>query len=401
MSWVIRRWLFGALLLGALLGAFFGLFERSPPELKEHRFTNEAQSNPLLAARRLLRRMGFDARTVRGLDAAALRDRRPHTVMVSFLDPRSLPVVVGGLESWVASGGNLILAMDGTGQPLAMRDGTVDAGRDEADTGLHPRRQAWKRILAGFQWEDGDPDKMRSEWLTLGEEQLRVRYRSSFRVPTRSIWQQHGGCMASRAHGEGRITMLCATLPLTNRGLGIADHATWVLGLVTGSAPSGTQSPAAPPAVWLVSALRHPSLVDWLWERVHFGLLGLLLVAVVWIARVGQRFGHIIDRAERPRRSISEHIEASAYFLWRNGGADVLLEALRADVDRRAGKHHPRYRFLDSDERREVLRRVMGEEGVVVEAVLSSGWPGKSRKGLPAREFVRQVRILNAARGRL
>ena len=207
--------------------------------------------------------------------------------------------------------------------------------------------------------------------------------------------------MASRAHGEGRITMLCASLPLTNRGLGIADHAAWVLGLVTGSNPSDTQSPPAPPAVWLVASLRHPSLVGWLWERVPFGLLGLLLVAVVWLARVGQRFGHIIDSAEKPRRSISEHIEASAYFLWRNGGADVLLEALRADVGRRAGKHHPRFRLLDSDERREVLRRAMGEEGVVVEAVLSSGRGGNSRKGLSTREFVRQVRILNAARGRL
>lgn len=56
----------------------------------------------------------------------------------------------------------------------------------------------------------------------------------------------------------------------------------------------------------------------------------LCLIALLW--RMGPRFGPPLPPAAVPRRAMLEHVRADGEFLWREGKARTLLEAVRADM---------------------------------------------------------------------
>lgn len=67
--------------------------------------------------------------------------------------------------------------------------------------------------------------------------------------------------------------------------------------------------------------------------------LVLCLIALVW--RMAPRFGPPLPPAAEPRRALLEHVRADGEFLWREGKARVLLEAVRADMLLTLSRRHP------------------------------------------------------------
>ena len=398
MSRTLRRWIVRGLAAAALAGIFLALFERADEAERERRLVGEARSNPLLGARRLLRRLGIDAHTVRGLDAKTIRAGNPQVVMVLFVDPASLPVATGDFETWVAEGGNLVIGLSGRAVPAEQLDD--DLGEEAADQATHQRPwlASWQRLSKGLHWREVQSAGPRAETLDLEGRGLDITYRSRVGFLAGAPWQQHGQCVASRRYGEGRLTILCASSMFANRRLGDADHPRLLWELASQDSAARRDNTGSAPAVWLVSGLEYETFFAWLWERVPYGLVGTVLLLLTWLVMAVQRFGHIIDVEVKGRRSIAEHVEASARFQWRQGAGDILLDPLRAEVRRRAARHHPRFRHLNPEERRAALRAVLGADGDEVDAVLAGERRRHWRGAMLAKEFVRQVRVLNRAR---
>jgi hypothetical protein len=129
-------------------------------------------------------------------------------------------------------------------------------------------------------------------------------------------------------YGDGDIVVMTDLDIWNNASLAYLDHA-WLLDAVADGAG----------AVWWVHSIDMPPLLAWLWQRTWPLLTSLviLLAAFLWL-RMPRR-GVLLQADVIQRRDFLHHLHASAFFIWRNGGADDLLAALRKQVQRRLARH--------------------------------------------------------------
>lgn len=86
-----------------------------------------------------------------------------------------------------------------------------------------------------------------------------------------------------------------------------------------------------------------PSLGQILIEYALEIMLVFSLFVTAWIWQKTLQFGPVLKTERITRRSISEHIHASAHFLWRGGWQDTLLKPLRDNITRKAAAVAPGY----------------------------------------------------------
>lgn len=437
-------WL-GLVALGVVVVAGFGfvtLFESRTKEV-EQRFTGEARTNPLLAAVRVLRRMGIDAQTVRGVEATALAALAHDDVIVALEVPiNDLPRVAGQFEPWINQGGRLVIGL--AGQAL---EGGADSehsgeenparGRSGASPGnptSHPPRWqgAWRRLGRGLAVGRSGKSPIREETVTLpglsgrddgllsgganpgpnrGDDRIRVSIRSRYYLDAQAPWQLRGRCLADRGHGRGRIIVFCASSQWMNRELGTLDHAA-LLWHLSGPPPLGSVQMAAQSSVsglandrrgrgrvWLVLGVDYPGFFAWLWARVPYGLVGGAMLLLAWLWTLVPRFGPRWEMPERQRRNVIENVEASARFQWRQGATQTLLAPMVEEVERRAVRHYPNFRCFDATERARVLVELAGAPGAQVSKLLGENrqvGPGSQRAKVG--ELVHSVRALERVR---
>jgi len=96
--------------------------------------------------------------------------------------------------------------------------------------------------------------------------------------------------------------------------------------------------------------------------------LALCLIALLW--RVAPRFGPPLPVAAEPRRSMLEHVRADGEFLWREGQAHALLEAVRADMLLTLRRRHPAASRSKSRELLDSLTAITGLPRVQVRRAL-------------------------------
>ncbi|HRC87242.1 MAG TPA: hypothetical protein PK413_16680, partial [Thermoanaerobaculia bacterium] len=141
------------------------------------------------------------------------------------------------------------------------------------------------------------------------------------------------GVMLRFTLGEGSIALLTETDWLTNDELAEEDHAALLLAAV--------EREPAPLGVTLVRALDYPSLFGLIGRYGWMALVSGGLLVAAWLAKNGPRFGPLLPDPPLARRSLLEHIGASAEFLRRRRQTRALLESTRRALRRHAAARLP------------------------------------------------------------
>jgi hypothetical protein len=101
-----------------------------------------------------------------------------------------------------------------------------------------------------------------------------------------------------------------------------------------------------------------PGFVLLLVEHGWMVIASLALFLLVWLWRIGSRFGPLLSDPPRDRRDFSEHVIAASEFLWRNGASSALLAAPRQEIRRTIGLRRPDLADLESPQLAERLAQI-------------------------------------------
>jgi len=360
------------LAIGGLLMCLIVLwFTRNYAIVSEDEWTGmrpEAASNPLLAARMLLQRMGSNVEQSQDLD----RLSRFATSGTLFLADRSdvTPPLAHALREWVRRGGHLIIAAERhlTRDPLLQELGVLVQVRrkDSADAHGEPV------VL---------PDGSRLEVALPPSPSLSVeRDRLDW-------WYESNGAMlmVQLTEGRGRVTVMSSFAPFHNRAIGRYQHADLLWYLAGGRAAS---------PVWLVRRLQTQSLPGWLLDHALPALIALALVLLVALWRVTPRFGPLVRPGAPDRRSLTEHLTAMGRFYSSQGQLGVLIGVLRQDALDALAHKVPETRMADGAARLKAAARASGMRPRALLYAFTS--PVTS-----AREFAGTVRLLREFRTQL
>lgn len=140
--------------------------------------------------------------------------------------------------------------------------------------------------------------------------------------------------------GEGAITVTSDNYIWSNRRIDCHDHAYALWSLVN---PNGR--------VWFLINQDAPSLASIIWQQAKYAVLAALLALACWLWAKGARFGPVFVAEQQGRRSLAEHIYASAMLLWRKQQHPQLLKLLREEILDRLEQQQPQ---LSKDESKSV-----------------------------------------------
>lgn len=159
--------------------------------------------------------------------------------------------------------------------------------------------------------------------------------------------------------GAGGITITSDNTIWSNRRIDCHDHAyaLWSLANHNGR-------------VWFLSNQDAPSLAAILWRNAPYGVLAALLALLLWLWAKSQRFGPIFVNKETARRSLAEHIFASAMLLWRNQQHPQLLTVLRQQIFTRLVQQHPQLAQADKQQRSVFLQELTGIDLAAIQRAL-------------------------------
>lgn len=328
---LVRLIVGGVLSIGTLLAViwFFNNFELAERETVGG-YSQEARRNPFLAAERFLTRIGRNASSVSSSDLwRNLPDSNDVLVVYRYVPPAG-EERQQLLREWIEAGGHLIVGADSTLRVGKDKDRKVPGLLAELGVRVHedapslmPTVPVQERIEIEF--EDVDTP--------VGVNMSSRRYledtddQSIAGVP---LGEGYG--LLQYAMGDGLVTVLADNTFLTNRHIGDEDHAL-ALALLVGEEQEGK--------VWLVHDVVMPSLLDLAWQHAPHALVAVLVAALLWLWKLGARLGPLLPPAQLPRRDISEHLAASATYLWRLDRAQQLFHDNRQRIEQSwLGKHY-------------------------------------------------------------
>jgi hypothetical protein len=149
--------------------------------------------------------------------------------------------------------------------------------------------------------------------------------------------------------GEGSITITSDNTIWANQRIDCQDHAYGLWRLVN---PAGR--------VWFLINQDAPSLAAILWRNASYGVLATLLALVLWLWAKSLRFGPVLVVEQTGRRSLAEHIYASAMLLWRKQQHPQLLNLLRKEILDLLDEQHPNLDPSSGVQRLEFLHQLTG-----------------------------------------
>jgi hypothetical protein len=141
--------------------------------------------------------------------------------------------------------------------------------------------------------------------------------------------------------GKGRITVLTRLDFLNNGMIGKDDHAALFVYLVP--LTKGQD-------IWFVYGSDVPALWRWFVDHAQAVLIAAALLLIVWLWMISRRFGPLLPVRSVARRSIVEHVAASARYLWRGKQEQTLYRTLCDDFYKRAYLRHPQWSRLSVQE---------------------------------------------------
>jgi len=321
----------GVLSIGTLLAViwFYNNFELAEREVVSG-YSQEARRNPFLAAERFLRRIGREAASVSSTDLWRNLPAGDDVLVVYRYVPPAGAERQQMLRAWIEAGGHLIVGADSTLRVGKDKDRRIPGLLAELGVrvhedapGLMPTLAAQERIEIDFAETEQPVGVMMStqRYLEDSDDQASA-----------GVVLGEGYGLLQYEVGEGLVTVLADNTFLTNRRIGDEDHAL-ALALLVGIGPKGK--------VWLVHDVVMPSLLDLVWQYASHALVALLVLVLLWLWQLSARLGPLLPPLQAPRRDISEHLAASANYLWRLDRAQALFRHNRQRIEQAwLGKHY-------------------------------------------------------------
>ena len=315
-------------------------------------YQGEARFDPLLAAERFLRELGYTVVPVQTL--ADLAQLPQHGAMVVGTPRWALPLrAQQTVLDWVRRGNVLIVETQAAGlsDPLA----------DALGIERHFNGRAGSPSPVPHGGKPELPAEVSGEAYTLpwaADHSYRislVHYQTitlAQRAPQFAFGGEQGSYVLGFRFGEGQVVAFNNFLPLVNWSLGNVDNAPFLARL---AARAGADSK--------ILFLRSPAKASlWAWLTAHAAgaMAGAALLLALWLWRTAVRSGPVAPDAPPARLRWVDHITASGRFLWRSGGEGLLAararEAAFTSVERRV----PGFGGLAPTSKKTVLVRQFG-----------------------------------------
>lgn len=161
--------------------------------------------------------------------------------------------------------------------------------------------------------------------------------------------------------GEGAITITSDNTIWSNQRIDCHDHAYGLWRLIN---PDGR--------VWFLINQDAPSLASILWRNARYGVIAGFVALLLWLWAKSLRFGPVFTSEKTGRRSLAEHIYASAMLLWRKNEHPQLLDIMRNDILARMDEQHPNLAQATQEERAVFLQELTGIDATDIQKALFS-----------------------------
>lgn len=333
-------WILGGVLAPLLAGLaawWFATFERVPETLTLPP-RGEARYNPFFALKESLQARGIEVRA-----GATLVPERlgPGDVLLLGMDVRSLsPEKSQALIDFVDAGGHLLFVVpEGSERPgeLPEHFGLEVGDAQYACTGWSDDPEAGIRAGRWCSSQRFDLHRVPADHRPKGErldhrvqrilESLRESADADGAVTIEDLrlYLPHdldGALALSVRVGDGSWTALASVDAFTSSGLGYPGNAELVWQLL---GPLIAEDST-------VELVYGSDIGEWYVIVFYQGWpvwLPLLVALLAWLWWRSQRFGPLLPALPPPRRALLDHVRASGDFLFRQGGAQTLLEAQR------------------------------------------------------------------------
>lgn len=376
--------LLALLVAGGLLIAWMSRhsFRRVPKEI-EVGLRGEALENPTLLLQKWLEAEGRPV-VRKGGELLARELPEGGVLILLQLSQPMTPTEVDAVLAWVRRGGHLLT--DGTAGPFndarglaAFHKAVGVTLRDASPDGLD--------ILAPGQQTGTDT-------FHKGEVPYRLRRTARWRlVPdhpeawTFTLGHEGQYVLLTREEGQGRLSLTPDLNFLYRRSLADLDHAAYLQRLLA------LQPSRGPVVVW--SRPVELSLFTWLWAHAKEPMLALLILVGAWLWRGWPRFGPLLPELPSRRRSLLEHLAASARLMWWGGAGAVLVARTRDALIKRAQRLNPGFDALDLGARAEWLAQATGASADAIGAALDD------RPGASTHQLAQDLITLERLRQRL
>lgn len=381
------------LLILMITGCVYGFYALFEPEEKTEDlgWDQAALHNPYLAAELFLRRLGVDAQSY---DRFGKLDFLPENGTIFVSDSRHIVSRkwIDKLTRWMKRGGHLIVAASTPGgsetdrflasfaienraatgnadapmaQPLkpdaSLTDG-AGAGRPREDSASFPQddqRQAEPATpsAAGQSYDEkrATPDDELSVLEFSGiDAALKLHFIPSRTLYHPALYRPHQLPLIDEAliywagdsQGvhfmqleveQGLLSVLSDGVLWQSDQIDKFDHAFFLRTLARDRN-----------GVRLLYGIRMPSLFMLIWRHASQWVIASVLWLGAWLLYRGRRFGPIVQHQTTVRRSLAEHIVASANYLWCGAYMAALLAPVRDDVKRQACRTVANYDQLDA-----------------------------------------------------
>lgn len=328
---VVRLIVGGVLAVGTALALiwFFNNFELAEREVVGG-YSQEARRNPFLAAERFLARIGREAASVSSSDLWRNLPGSNDVLVIYRYVPPAGAERQQLLRAWIEAGGHLIVGADATLRIGKAADRKIPGLLAELGVRVVEREQG---LLPDIPRQVRLEIEFAEVETPVGVTMSTQRYlEDTEEQASAGVAMDEGYGLLQYALGAGLVTVLADNTFLTNRRIGDDDHAL-ALALLVGTEPKGK--------VWLVHDVVMPSLLDLAWQHAAHALVALLAAIVLWLWKMGARLGPLLPPAQAPRRDISEHLTASATYLWRLDRTQALFRHNRQRIEQAwLGKHY-------------------------------------------------------------
>ncbi len=397
------------LLTGLAIYGFRTFFE--PWEkIIDRGFSREAKVNPFLAAEHYLTTLGYD---VKSDDSVVILNdlSSVSTLLVSQAELVRSESRSQQLKTWLLQGGHLIIEAPAASRlsrhvllaPFfvsrvrhennespadnqnqhTLNEGAGIHESDDGSTELIPKEQ-----LTQILFEDvSDPVTayFSSEYILehpLGQQESNETDKAS--MPLYQAGNEAGLHFVQFQVDEGLLTIVSDSSVWHSRRIDQFDHA-YLLHTLSNRIESGG------PMVRIIRGGQMPPLTTMIWQAAPELVIASGLWLAAWLVYRSRRFGAVQQPDFSRRRAISEHVRASAGFLWRHQRYEALLGPLQQDVLK---KTYRQYSGSQSD-KNEIYRYLADRTGLeLVDIRLAMSIPDSVNE----TGFIRQVSLLQKIR---
>lgn len=331
-------------------------------EVVETGLRGAAADNPLLAAQRLLERMGSEVITKKSvIDINQLESQ--DTLILWGTDGLFTATQTQQLLEWVEAGGHLIIASNTVYEPRNSANPLLQAlkiYRLEDTLEYLPSDQVIPATL--FTWE--------TDFIKVAfDPHYRLEYTED---PAIEIFDDYGTHLLLYYYGTGMISILSDMQFIRNQAIGNYDHAQFLWLLV--------HFERLAQRVWLLrfphfegiarTTDSMPSLGQLVWSKWWTVVISTSILLLFWLWYTLFRFGPLLPEPIGARRRLLEHIEASGHFLWRYRQTEFLLRGARQAVLKRLEAVHPDWIRLSPSELSQRLAPLSKLSAEEIEAAL-------------------------------